>query len=264
MTAAHWPAGIPTSHDPESWFGDHFDVAAGEIVEFIRADGIEMRGKRLADIGCGDGIIDLGVLAKGEPELLVGYDVRPVDLDRLRRLASEHGLDGMPDGQRLTFLQSEKTHVPSVSGSFDIVYSWSTFEHVDEPVAMFREIRRILKPGGVLFLQVWPLFDSFHGGHLWQSVQVPFAHLQLPAHEVEARLEGRPATDPTRDDAVEEFRSLNRITLDDLQRALLAAGLQPTKVEPIAEAIHVPAELAHLPLSRLTIGGIKLLAVPAV
>jgi SAM-dependent methyltransferase len=261
MTSAEWPAGVPSQHDADSWWQDHFDTAASEIVEFLGGDGIDLAGKRVADIGCGDGIIDLGVYLKGSPELLVGYDLRPVDVEALRTAARARGIDDVPDANSLAFVVSEPNHIPAPPDTFDVVFSWSTFEHVSDLPAMFREIRRILRPDGALFLQIWPLFHSFHGGHLWLSVQQPFAHLRFPPHEIEGRLDGHPATDPTRT-ALDEFRSLNRATLDDLQRAMLVGGLRPTKVKPTAEAFHVPLEVSHLPLSLLSISGIQLIAVP--
>jgi len=263
MSAPDWPVGVPTGHDPETWFGEHFEQAAGEIVDFLAGDGIELSGKRVADIGCGDGVIDLGVFLLTQPELLVGYDVRPVDRAALSAVARAHGIDEIPDDQRLSFMQSEPSFIPCPPETFDVVFSWSTFEHVSDPPTMFREIGRIMKPGGIFFLQVWLLFHSFHGGHLWLSVPEPFTHLRHAAHELEPRLDGRAGTDPTRT-ALDEFRSLNRITLDDLQRGLMLAGLRPTKVKPMAETFHVPAEVAHLPLSLMAVSGVQLIAVPVV
>jgi SAM-dependent methyltransferase len=260
MSAPDWPVGVPTGHDPDTWFEEHF-AAADEIVGFLRADGIDLAGKVVADVGCGDGIIDLGVVQKGRPATLTGYDVRPTDVEALRATARRQGVEFPPD-QQLNFVRSEETQVPAQNDFYDVVFSWSTFEHVSDPPTMLREICRIMKPEGYFLLQVWPLFQSFHGGHLWLSVQQPFAHLTTPPHELEPLLDGRPATDPTRS-ATEEFRSLNRVTLDDLQRGLLAAGMRPVKVKPIAETFHMPASVRHLPLSLLSISGIQLVAVRA-
>jgi hypothetical protein len=54
-----------TAHDPVQWFTEHFDEAAGKILDFLDGDGISLEGRRVGDIGCGDGIIDLGVALKG-------------------------------------------------------------------------------------------------------------------------------------------------------------------------------------------------------
>lgn len=248
--------------DPRRWFDEHYRDAAEAVVDFLAGDNISLTGKTVADIGCGDGIIDLGVFHRSDPALLVGYDLRPVDGEALGRTAREAGIDSLPPADRLSFALSEPEHLPSPPSTFDVAFSWSTFEHVSQPITMFREVRRILKPDGVFFLQIWPLYYSEHGGHLWQSIREPFPHLAMPHHVVERRLKGRRGTDRRRS-GVDEFRSLNRMTLDDLQRALLAAGMRPTKVEVMSETLHVPDSIAHMALSQLLVSGVKLLAVPA-
>jgi SAM-dependent methyltransferase len=256
------PPGTPERHDPERWFPDHYEGAAGQIIDFITADGMTLAGKHLADIGSGDGIIDLGVLHKAEPAKIIGYDVNPTDPEELRRLASEAGVEEpFPEPDRLSFVQSETRRIPAASASFDVVYSWSTFEHVSHPTSMLAEVRRILRPHGVFFLQIWPLYYSMHGGHLWYSIREAFPHLKLDVDEIRERVEGKPATDPRRD-AWDEFQSLNRLTLDELDRSLLVAGLRTVKVEVMSETTHLPLEVGHVPLSALMISGVKLLAVP--
>jgi SAM-dependent methyltransferase len=252
----------PREHDPVGWFADHFDVAAQEVIDFITSDRIELAGATVADVGSGDGIIDLGVALKARPAKLVGYDLKAVDPVALRRSMAAAGIqEQLPGEDVLAFMQSEPDHVPAPNDTFDVVFSWSAFEHISNPVAMLQEIYRILKSDGVFFLQLWPFFNSQHGGHLWLTVDESFAHLTRSPFELDRELKGKPATDPSRP-ADDEFRSLNRLTLDSLQRALLAAHLRIAKIELIAEAAHIPAELAHLPISELAVSGVKLLAVP--
>jgi SAM-dependent methyltransferase len=253
---------IPTEHDAVQWFSDHFDSAAQQIIDFIAGDGLVIEGKTVADVGSGDGIIDLGFLLKARPGRVIGFDLRPTDIDALRRsaAAAEVG-SSLPDPERLTFLQSEPDRLPAPNDMFDIVYTWSVFEHVSDPTRMLQEVHRILKPDGVFFLQLWPFYSSRHGGHAWMAVSEPFAHLSRSPFELEQRLRGRQGTDPTRT-ADDEFQSLNRLTLDGLQRALLLAHLRIAKVELLSETVHLPPEIAHHPLTDLAISGIKLLATP--
>lgn len=244
------------------WFQDHFDSAASQVIDFLAGDGIDFRGKIVADVGSGDGIIDYGVFVKGEPKKLVGFDVRPTDVDALRRTLKAAGIDDdLPHADRFAFAESGTSSIPAPDDYFDVAFSWSVFEHVDQPIAMFREIRRVLKPDGYFFLQLWPFFGSNHGGHLWQNFDEPFAHLRHSPFELNDALRSKGGTDPTRP-ADDEFRSLNRITVDGLQRALMAAGMRISKVELLSEAVHIPPELSHLPLTDLTVSGIKLVAVP--
>lgn len=254
--------GIPTEHDPSRWFVDHFDHAAQQIIDFIESADVQLEGATIADIGSGDGIIDLGVALKARPAKLVGFDTRPTDPEALRRAMAAAGIDEqLPDANRLAFVESQVDHVPAPNDTFDAVFSWSVFEHVDQPIPMLQEIRRVLKSDGVLFLQIWPFFGSQHGGHLWLSLDQPFAHLSHSPFQLDEDLKGKRGTDPSRS-ADDEFRSLNRITLDGLQRALLLARLRIAKVELIAETVDIPRSLAFLPLTDLTISGIKLLASP--
>lgn len=252
----------PIEHDPSRWFAEHFYGAAQQVIDFISSDGIAIEGATVADIGSGDGLTDLGVALSAHPAKLVGYDIRPTDHDALGRAMQAAGINAeLPDVDQLAFMQSGVDSIPAPNDTFDVVFSWSVFEHVERPIAMFREIHRILKPSGVLFLQLWPFYGSQHGGHLWQSIDEPFAHLDRSPFQVEEELRGKRGTDPSRS-ADDEFRSLNRLTVDALQRALLAARLRIGKVELTAETVHIPPTLAHLPLTDLAISGIKLLASP--
>jgi SAM-dependent methyltransferase len=252
----------PGQHDPSRWFAEHFDRAAQEVIDFITSDGIALEGATIADIGSGDGIMDLGVALSARPAKLVGFDIRPTDPEALRRAMRAAGIEEeLPDANRLAFVESDVAAIPAPNDIFDVVFSWSVFEHVDQPIVMLQEIHRILKPGGVFFLQIWPFFGSQHGGHLWQSIDEPFVHLNRSPFRLEDELRGKRGTDTSRS-ADDEFRSLNRITVDALQRALLAAHLRIAKVELIAETVHIPPSLAHLPISDLAISGIKLLASP--
>jgi SAM-dependent methyltransferase len=248
------------TEDPEVWFREHFDGAAGQILSFLGEDGISIEGKAVADVGCGDGIIDLGLAVKGKPAKLVGYDLKRADVDALRRTAIAASVcDELPDC--LAFVVSEPDVLPSENDQFDVVTTWSVFEHVSRPVEMFAEVKRVLKPDGVMFLQLWPFFPSEHGGHLWPQYDEPFPHLLHNDSDIREQVRGKRGTDPDRD-AVDEYDSLNRITLDQLQSALLAAGLIVTKLELLTDSVHVPRELAHLPLSLIGTSGVKLIAVP--
>ncbi|MGH9282126.1 MAG: class I SAM-dependent methyltransferase, partial [Acidimicrobiales bacterium] len=185
-----------------------------------------------------------------------------VDVDGLLLRARARGvLTELPCNLRFEHCGPEQ--LPAPDGSFDHVFSWSAFEHVVRPVAVLREVRRVLRPGGVLMIQLWPFYHSKHGSHLWDWFPDGFAQLLWDPAEVERRVRARPDLGPGwTDNLLSAFGELNRITVDDLQRALLMAGFDVTSLELLTECFHIPPELAHLPLSVLGISGVKLLAVP--
>ena len=53
--------------------------------------------------------------------------------------------------------------LPFLDGSFDVVISQEVFEHLPDPWAALAEVRRTLKPGGRLYLQV-PFVIGYHSG----------------------------------------------------------------------------------------------------
>lgn len=249
------------SADRDVWFAAHFETAAGEICEFLAGDNISLEGKRVADVGCGDGITDLGLALRARPSSLTGLDITPTDVEQLRCMAREYvGIGELPP--ELSFVTCGETSLPVADDSFDYVVSWSAFEHIGDPVAVLREIRRVLTPEGVLFVQLWPFYDSAHGTHLVDWFPEGFAQYRYTEEEVFLRMT---ESDPLGRAEVmrQEFSTLNRITADGLHSALREAGFVIAKLHLQADAVHVPSELVDMPPSRIGISGVKLLAVPA-
>ena len=243
----------------EEWFSAHYNDAADQVLSFIAGSGLGIGGREVADIGSGDGIIDLALATRGAPSRLVGFDVVPTDIDELQRAAQAAGVDGLP--ANLSFAESGVDSIPAEDESFDAVVTWSVFEHVSEPLAMFKEVRRILRPDGFLFLQLWPFYYSDHGGHLWLTHGGGFPHLLANDEAIIPSLEGKTGTDARRP-ADDEYLSLNRLTLNELDGLMRDAGLGVRKAELISEIVNIPAEVpADLPLGDLLISGVKLIAV---
>jgi ubiquinone/menaquinone biosynthesis C-methylase UbiE len=248
---------------PESqWFWQHYDEAANQIVEAFESEGRSLSGKAVADVGCGDGFMDLGVFHKSRPERLIGFDLNLTSTEYLLRRAREEGVD-VSDIDGLGFEQSKATRIPAEDGSFDFAFSWSAFEHISKPSDVLGDIRRILSPEGAFFLQLWPFYLSAKGSHLWEWFPEDHHHVQRPECEVVEELE---ASDLKSRDWTgvmsREFQRLNRITVDELQRAVLAAGFVVKRVEFLTGATRLTPELARYSWLDLGIGGIKLIATP--
>jgi len=253
------PEGFPEAR----WFWDHYETAVDEIVQFCEPRGAALRGAEIADIGCGDGIMALGLHQRVAPRRLVGFDVVPTDLGVLRQKARQAAVaDELPAG--LSFVASGPTSIPAPEGSFDFVYSWSAFEHIADPLGVLREIRRILRPEGSFFLQLWPFYHSAQGSHLWDWFPGEHHHLLESREEIVAKLEQSDRHSPEWTQYMRrEFEHLNRLTLGELQRSLLASGFSVRWLELISGPTYLAPELARYAWTDLAVGGVKLLAVPS-
>ena len=214
-------------------FSDRYETAAGKIVETLAAIGVSIEGKRVADIGCGDGSMALGVMEKGRAAEVVGFDLWPFDAGQVARLAKENGVPG--PGTNFQSVECQPTHLPWISGYFDVLYSWSAFEHIAEPEAVAREMRRLITPGGVALVQLFPFYLSEWGSHAFD--QPRFTHLTTGYHP--------------------EGVELNQITLDELHEAFRAAGWRVGWVRLLETTCCPPPEaLEKYRLSDLAIGGV--------
>lgn len=249
---------VPEEPSPEAvWFDAHFWEAAQAILDFV-----SLEGKTVADIGAGDGIIDLALALRGRPRELVGYDVEPTLVGHLLEQAVRHAeISELPAG--LSFRRSEPERIDAPDAAYDVVVTWSVFEHARDPLGLLREMRRIVRPDGVLFLQLWPFYHSHRGSHLWDWFPEPFHHLRQSAEEIEAGVRASERHGEAWSEyMLGEFRTLNRVTLDALGAAVREAGFSIRELELIGQRTAVPSGLDELPLSLLGVGGVKLLAVP--
>lgn len=262
VTAPAQPAATPRS--PQSqWFWDHYDMAAGQVIETFAAEEISLTDRLVADVGCGDGIIDLGIMHKARPHQLVGFDVNLTDTEHLARLASDEGIN-TSDWDGLSFERAEVARLPAKDGAFDLVTSWSAFEHISRPADVLKEIRRILADGGAFFLQLWPFYYSAKGSHLWEWFPEDHHHLQRAESEIveEVRASDLKPVDWTQMMA-REFQHLNRLTVDELQRSMLSAGFVVRRLELLTSPTRLTPELGRYSWLDLGVSGIKLIATPA-
>lgn len=248
---------------PDSqWFWDHFDTAPAEIVGFCELAGVHLADREIADIGCGDGIMASGLARRVKARRLVGFDIVPTDVGKLlERMESEGVGDALPPG--VEFQESTPSKTPAADDSFDFVYSWSAFEHIADPISVLTEIRRILRPAGRFFLQLWPFYLSAKGSHLWDWFPEDFHHLRTTDQEIlaELRRSGRHAGDWT-EYMAREFEHLNRVTLSQLQRSILAAGFDIDRLELLTAPVQLTPDLARYPWADLAVSGVKLIALP--
>jgi SAM-dependent methyltransferase len=119
-------------------------------------------GGRLLDVGCATGVFLNGMRRTGKWEVF-GVEPNASAADYARR---RFGIEVHTGMLREAGYPDEH---------FDVVSLWHVIEHVLEPVADLREVRRILKPNGLLVLTT-PNLDSFDArlfGRFWAGLETP-------------------------------------------------------------------------------------------
>jgi len=118
-----------------------------EVREIVR--GLDLDGKALLDIGCGTGG-PASVLAGEKGARVTALDVEPQLLERARRTAAAAGV-----AARMTFTLAEPGPLPFEAQTFDVVFSKDALIHIPDKRALYKEILRVLKPGGLFAASDW-------------------------------------------------------------------------------------------------------------
>src|SRR3989344_5912137 len=141
----------PQGFNPQQYWDDKYsqEHIAGKSSEEFRKQGFWpllqkhlQKGKRYLDVGCGIG----GWILFLKEE---GYDVEGIDIAaRTVRALTEYDPD-------LRVKVARMTAIPYPDASLDGVLAVGTLEYVDGKVPeALREVQRVLKPGGVFFMEV--------------------------------------------------------------------------------------------------------------
>lgn len=112
-------------------------------------------GIRVLDVGCGPGTITLGLAEAVAPGRVDGVDLQATLVARARTIASER------DVENVTFSVANVYNLPFVGGTFDAVFAHAVLMFMSDPVAALVEIRRVLRPGGLVGLRDPDLGSTF-------------------------------------------------------------------------------------------------------
>jgi phosphoethanolamine N-methyltransferase len=113
-------------------------------------EGLSLSGKSVLDIGCGAGGITLHMVAAHGAGHATGFDVEVPVIEAAKAHAARRGLS-----DRASFVQAPPGPLPFADASFDLVFSKDALLHVADKDGIFREIFRVLKPGGVFAASNW-------------------------------------------------------------------------------------------------------------
>jgi cyclopropane fatty-acyl-phospholipid synthase-like methyltransferase len=207
------------------------------------------KGEVLIDVGTGRGEM-LAVAIEMGAGRAIGVEYSPVAVDMARHTLEVHGI-----GDRAEVILVDARSIPVPDATGDLVTMVDVVEHLTprELHDSLVEARRLLKPGGRVFIHTMPNRTIYEVTYKIQRLLIPGRRRRWPA-------------DPRQND-YEHQMHVNEQTVPALRRALRAAGYADVRVRlgkwiytdfiPDERARKLYHRLARLPyVARLGVGDI--------
>lgn len=123
------------------------------------ADFERWKGKRVLEVGCGLGTDTMNFARAGADVTAVDLSSASLDLARTRA-------DLMGVADRIRFVEANAEELTSsITGEFDLVYSFGVLHHTPHPQRAYEQLRRLIAPSGELRMMVYYRWS-------WKSVEL--------------------------------------------------------------------------------------------
>jgi ubiquinone/menaquinone biosynthesis C-methylase UbiE len=139
-------------------------------------------GERILDVGCGTGSLTFSILSRSNVSAIEAIDYEEAFVEALRRKNTD---------SRITARQGDACSLPFEDGQFDRALSLLVLHFVSDPDKAIAEMRRVVRPGGVVAATVW---DTFGGMPSQRMFWDTFAAIEPTALDRRAMASVRPMT----------------------------------------------------------------------
>lgn len=204
-------------------------------------------GARVLEVGAGMGYIAAMLAAAGverviatDPDWREASPRTPLFVGPFQSIHAQWPLDGVVsfetgrqefNARRLAFIRADGLRLPFRDASFDIAFSHGSLEHFPDIEGVFREMLRVVKPGGLLYGESEKFWAARDGSHFDEVFPAPWLHLLVAPERMwelyESLSGGRDLLWPGRFLDREFFlrmltRDLNRRGVRPIRRMILA------------------------------------------
>ena len=131
----------------------------------------------LLDVGCGPGTITVDFARRVAPGRVVGIDRPPDVVDQAKRHAESAGV-------AVSIQVADVYALEFPDASFDVVHAHQVLQHLKDPVAALREMRRMTRRGGTVAVR-----DSDYSCFSWAPLD-PLLTRWLAVYRAVARQNG--------------------------------------------------------------------------
>ena len=101
-------------------------------------------GDRVLDAGCGSAVLSKFLIKKVPNITIDACDYSDLRIQQAQNLNTQ--------SERITYHLSDLGSLPFAEGTFDVVISRYVFEYLKNPIEICHELKRVLRPGGIVYL----------------------------------------------------------------------------------------------------------------
>lgn len=150
--APRTPTGPIVARSSEKHHWERFWASAPELADVYDTDGrivealmrhIDPQAARVLEVGAGTGRDSLELALRGAEVCVVDYSPGAL-----------HLIGSQPGAEVLRRIRGDAFHLPFADASFDVVFHQGLLEHFRNPLDLLRENARVLRPGGILAVDV--------------------------------------------------------------------------------------------------------------
>jgi ubiquinone/menaquinone biosynthesis C-methylase UbiE len=132
----------------------------------------------ILDVGCGPGTITAGLADRVKLGHVTAIDAAAQIIEKAAAGSSR---------PNLTFATGDVYALDFPDGTFDVVHAHQVLQHLTDPIAALREMRRVVKPGGLIAAR-----DGDYGAMVWYPDQPVLTEWRELYERVARRTGGEP------------------------------------------------------------------------
>jgi SAM-dependent methyltransferase len=168
--------------------GDGYELVMGRwskrlALSFLDFSG-SLDGERVLDVGCGTGHLSRAIVERSIPNEVRAIDFAPTYIDYAKRRNQD---------PRIVFDVGDACAMQFADHTFDRALSLLVLHFVPQPDRAISEMRRVVKPGGVVAAAVWDVRGGFVANRMFFDTA---AALDPKASDLRAQNYTRPMTKP--------------------------------------------------------------------
>lgn len=135
-------------------------------------------GRSVLDIGCGPATITADIARRVAPGRVIGVELTQEAIELARAEISHRGITSV------SLAVADAVALPFADGAFDVVHAHQVLQHLGDPVAALREMRRVRDPDGIVAVR-----DSDYAAFAWFP-ELPELDRWLALYQRAARANG--------------------------------------------------------------------------